>query len=66
MNLNNFAEKHWKMTITVYVLLDLQREIKNDFVFVRKTRTRTVNVHMKQIFSRFFKATKFFPQFNYK
>ena len=40
MNLKTYAENHAKMKIkTVFVLIDLKQEIKEDTVFVMKAET---------------------------
>ena len=44
INLNNYAEKLGKMIIIVFVLIDLKRGIKEDIVFVTKTKTQMLIV----------------------
>ena len=39
MNLNNYAKYHGKTIIFIFVLIDPNREIKQDIVFVVKTNT---------------------------
>ena len=39
MNLRNYAENHGKKIITIFVLIDLKREIKEDIAFVMKVKT---------------------------
>ena len=57
MNLNNYVEKIGKRN-KIYVLIDLKREIRENFVFVKKQKTPTLNVQLKQTFSRFLKPFK--------
>ena len=57
MKLNKYAEKHGKMNIFIFVLIDLKREIKEDIVFVMKTRTHTLEVPLKQTQSSFCNLT---------
>ena len=35
-NLKNYVENHWKKIKTIFILLDLKREIKENIVFVMK------------------------------
>ena len=44
MNLDNNAEVLGKMNIDNYVLIDLKRKIKEDFVFFMKAKTAELNV----------------------
>ena len=39
MNSNNYAGNHGKMTIIIFVLIDLKKEIKEDIVIVRRANT---------------------------
>ena len=39
MILKNYAENHGKSIIIIFVLLDLEREIMEDIVFVMKAKT---------------------------
>ena len=40
MNLKNYAENQEKKNITIFVLIDLKREIKEDIAFVMKAKKR--------------------------
>ena len=37
-NLKTYAENHGMKNITIFVLVDLKREIKEDFVYVMKAK----------------------------
>ena len=58
MTLNSCPVNLDKMNMKIYVLIDIKREMKEDFVFEMKPKTRTLNVHPKEIHSRFFKLLK--------
>ena len=47
MNLNNHAEKHGLKIIFIFVLIDLKGEIKEDIVFVMKTKTHKENLLLR-------------------
>ena len=40
MNLKNYVENRGKKIITIFVLIDLKREIKENIVFVMKVKKR--------------------------
>ena len=48
MNLMNYAESHGKRIITIFVLIDLKREIREDIVFVMKAKTVIYNAFLKK------------------
>ena len=48
MNLNNSVENHRKNIIILFVLIDLKREIEEDFVFALKAKTLMLNVLVKK------------------
>ena len=61
MNLNSYAESFVKRNIINFVLTDLKREIKEDTVFVMKSKTNISNVLRKQTrswFSNFVRVSK--------
>ena len=41
VNIKTYAENHGMKIITIFVLIDLKRVIKEDFVFVMKAKKRT-------------------------
>ena len=38
INLNNYVENHGKKNITIFILIDLKKEIKENIVFVKKAK----------------------------
>ena len=47
-NLKNYVENHVKKIITIFILIDLKKEIKENIVFVMKAKTVILNVLRKQ------------------
>ena len=58
MKINNYAENPGRSNIKIFVWIGLKWEIKEDTVFVKKTKTRLLNVHLKQIHSKYLKSLK--------
>ena len=58
LNFNNYREKIGKKFSIIYILIDLRRKVKENFVFVTKTETPRMNIRLKQIHLRFFKPSK--------
>ena len=50
MNLNNYAENHGKKNKIIFVLIDLKREIKENFAFVMRVKTLKLNALRKRKF----------------
>ena len=48
MNLNTYAENHGDSNLSIFVLIDLKREITEDTVFVMKAKTQILIVFRKQ------------------
>ena len=48
MNLKNYAENLRKKIITIFVLIDLKREIKEDVVYVMKAKERISKQHLRR------------------
>ena len=48
MNLRKDAENLGKMIMIIYVLIDRKRRIKEDTVFVMKSKTHILNIHLKK------------------
>ena len=49
-NLNIYAGERGKMNVIIDVLIDIEREIREDNVFVMEAKTHTLNVHLEQHF----------------
>ena len=41
INLKNYVENHGRMIITIFVLIDLKKENKENIVFVMKAKKKT-------------------------
>ena len=48
MNLNNYEENLGKKNLNIFVLIDLKREIREDFVVVLKAKTHILNALLTQ------------------
>ena len=53
MNLNNYAKILGEKIITIYVLINLKKGIKQGVEFVMKAKTHILNVFLKLIHSSF-------------
>ena len=48
MNIKNYVENRRRMIITIFVLIDLKKEIKENIVFVMKAKKYILKQHLKQ------------------
>ena len=48
MNLKNYAENHGMKIKTIFVMIDLKREIKEDVLFVMKVKIHIKNALQKR------------------
>ena len=48
MNLKNYVKNRRKKTITIFILIDLKREIKENIVFVMKAEKHILKQHLRR------------------
>ena len=48
MNLNNYVENQGKRNKIIFVLIDLEKEIKGDIVSILKTKRQELNAPLKR------------------
>ena len=63
MNLKSYVENHGRKIITIFVLIDPKREVKEDIVFVMKAEKRIYKQYLRRkLFDYVFKSFKCYIQ----